>query len=338
MKAFDAYIAEYRRGGASPDSLQIAKTKSGHFLRLWSAGMPVANINNERVTKYIETREDEGAAALTIKRELDELRRMLKVAIHRGWFHTPLERVMPLKFDPEYEPRKRWMTPTELAKLCAELGPDRGAWVSYAVAAMCRLGEMRRAMKGDVDFQAETVLVRGTKRKQKKAWKKVAITSLQEPLVRFALKHTKALPDGRLFRPWASVHRDLKSACARLSTCTACRKKRLLRPAAGCAGCKAATFPYVTTNDFRRTMGHWLKHAGLDTKLIGEQLRHASDEMAQRVYATGEESLVADLIRQRVTAVPQVVPERIRKAVPRGLAGRALALKQAGKRRNGRAA
>ena len=286
-ECFESYLADMKRREKAGDTIKIDRTKSGHFTRMWGDRMPVQNITGDRVMKFIEKREGEGAKATTIRRELDVLRRMLKLAIFRGWFNTPLERVMP-EFSPEYKPVERWAKPEELRALCRVMSPDRAAWIVYVVATGCRRADVFRAHKSDPDFEKHVCLVRGSKTPA--SWKKITLTRMQETLIKWALKHTKPLLDGRLFRPWASLSRDLHAACRR------------------------AKIPSLTPNDLRRTLGHWLRHAGLEPQLIAKQLRHTSSDMAERVYAKGEVDALGSLIRERVRAVPQIVPDRVRKS------------------------
>lgn len=276
-----------KRREKAADTIEIDRTKSGHFVRLWGEKMPLERINGDRVLKYIEKREDEDAKRTTIRRELDVLRRMLKLAIFRGWFHVPLERVMP-EYNPKYKPVERWATEKEVRALCRVMSPDRAAWVVYVIATGCRRSDAFRAHKSDPDFKRHTCLVRGSKTPA--AWKKITLTRMQEVLLKWALEHVKPLPDGRLFRPWASLSRDLHAAC------------------------KRAEIPPLTPNDLRRTLGYWLRHAGLDPQLISKQLRHTTSAMAEKVYAKGEVDPLGELIRSRARAVPQIVPDRVRKS------------------------
>ena len=69
-------LADYKINGKR--SLDRAKLAVGHLERVFK-GMKVVNIDTARITRYIEMRQEEGAANATINRELSLLKRMFSL-------------------------------------------------------------------------------------------------------------------------------------------------------------------------------------------------------------------------------------------------------------------
>lgn len=278
-QAFDDFVLELKRRDRSLATIQIATRKAGHFVRLWGRDFPLDDVSGRLVAQYIRVREGEPGRhekkvrPLTIRRELDVLRGALKLAEHHGRFHRSIATVMPLEYAPRYEPRRRWLSELEAKKLLAVLSVKRRVWVALAIGAGARRSEVTRIRREHVDTKKRIVHVPGTKTTVARA--DVPITSWQAPWIAIAMKHGRA--KGPLASKWPMVSRDLKAACMR----------------AGIAEC--------TPNDLRRTLGYWLRHAGVSPHLIGRVLRHKDSTMAELVYATGDlANLQALLVRQIV--------------------------------------
>ena len=275
-EALEAFILELGRRGRSEATIEIAKRKSAHFKLQWGATMPLEDVDGRLVADYIRTREGHGGRhgkrvqPLTIRRELDVLRGALKLAVHHGRFARPIETVMPIEYSPRYEPRRRWLRTNELQKLLAKLTMRRRVWIALAIGAGARRSEVTRIERKHVDIKRGIVKVEGTKTKG--AFDDVPITELQRPWLEFALEHGRKR--GPLAHRWPMVSRDLDAACAH------------------------AKIERVTTNDFRRTLGHWLRHAGVPPHLIGRVLRHRDSTMAELVYATGDVHEVKRLLAE----------------------------------------
>lgn len=285
--ALDAFLAELHRRGRSLATQEIAKRKAGHFVRLWGRELPLDRLTAQMVAEYIRTREGEkgrherSVQPLTIRRELDVLRGALKLAYHHGRLRTDPARILPLEYAPRYTPRRRWLTEDELRRVVAVLEPKRRAWVALAVGAGCRRGEVTRVLREHVDLARGVVTVLGTKTTGSRA--EVPITRLQEPWIQMALDLGRKA--GQLVPAWPNVSRDLAAACVR----------------AGVERC--------TPNDLRRTLGHWLRHAGVEPHLIGRVLRHRDSTMAELVYAEGAIGYVQELLAVRLAVRQPVQPE-----------------------------
>ncbi|HEY1956008.1 MAG TPA: tyrosine-type recombinase/integrase [Polyangiaceae bacterium] len=318
--AFDAYIASQRRRGRPESTIEICEDKAGHFRRLWSANRPLRTIDAALVAKYIETREREGAAPRTIARELVVLRGALKLAIHLGTFTTPLERVMPIDFAPKYKPRERWLTQEHALAMFEALPEERRGWFAFALATGARRSEVERARIEDIDDAL--VYIRGTKTAASAG--SVSIVSLQAPWLERARTHAER--EGTAFPHWSNVLRGLDHARLRLETCPKCRAgkgpncigpngNKLFRgtPDPECRACEAMPkIGKISPNDLRRSLGMWLRNAGVEPHLIGKVLRHVNSRMAELVYARGSQGAIGTLIETQIRAhaVPQNVPQR----------------------------
>ena len=299
-EAVDSYVAEQRRRGRSDATIEIDEIKGGHFVRVWGRGMPLHLITAALVAQYMTQRETEGAHPRTVQRELIILRGTLKLAIHHGRFNLPLERVMPLGFAPRYVPRSRWLTEADAHRLLAEVHLSRRGWVAFALATGARKSEIVKATLEDIG--EDEVLIRGTKTRA--SLDTVPITSLQRPWLELAKKYARKT--GPAFGVWTNVLRALRRAALRLSTCPSCRGKGRAAPSADCLGCRRTpTFASCTPNDLRRTLGHWLRDAGVEPHLIAKVLRHVDSRMAEMVYAKGSKAGLRTLLEAQLSVRAQ---------------------------------
>ncbi|MBK6533732.1 MAG: hypothetical protein IPF99_30345 [Deltaproteobacteria bacterium] len=82
---------------------------------------------------------DRGGSEGIIHKELVTLRAALKLARRAGLWNVDPAALLPVAFAPEYKPRSRCLTRRELARLLAELSPDRAARVAFMVATSAEL-------------------------------------------------------------------------------------------------------------------------------------------------------------------------------------------------------
>ena len=205
---------EVRAGRRSPDTTSFHRSKAGHLVRVFEVGkdgaqvpFPLASLRANDVDRYISVRRGEGVADTTVAKELVVLRKSLRLAIRAGAWRGRVEEVIPVAFSPGYEPRKRALPAGELAKLLAELLPDRAARVAFIVATSACWRETELARREDVGEGLATVLLRGTKRKTR--FRTVPIVSpAQRSLLEHALEHAGGT-EGALFTAWRNVRRDL---------------------------------------------------------------------------------------------------------------------------------
>ena len=101
---------------------------------------PLPRLVPREVDRYVSQRRAEGASDSTIHKELVTLRAALKLARRAGiWIGDPAA-LIPVAFAPDYKPRSRFLTRSELARLFAELSPDRAARVAFMVATAAEWG------------------------------------------------------------------------------------------------------------------------------------------------------------------------------------------------------
>jgi len=319
-EAVNAYLAEQKRRGRADATREIDDTKARHLARIIGAHRPLRTIRDASVAaEYIEKRESEGAARGTIARELVVLSGILKLAIHRGKFGVPLERVMPIDYARKYVPRTRRLS-IEVAKaMYYELPEERRGWFAFAIATGARKSEVERARLEDIGERA--VDIHGTKTERSAA--ATTITSIQRWWLEQAKK--RAAREGPAFGKWTNVLRGLDHARLALETCPDCRAGNgphcvgpkgnvLLRrkPDPKCPRCAAMPkIGKISPNDLRRSLGFWLRDAGVDPHLIGPAiLRHVDSRMAELVYARGTPKGLADLIESQIRR-GRVVPRRV---------------------------
>lgn len=119
-----AETGDNRARPPAPETFAMYDTHFGHFLRIWGREAVMGDIDAPAVDHYIATRRAERigkrregvedkrkrVSARTVDKELGTLRQILKLGLRRGWYHLPIERVLPDSAGGEYEPLKRHLT------------------------------------------------------------------------------------------------------------------------------------------------------------------------------------------------------------------------------------
>jgi integrase/recombinase XerD len=280
-------------------TVQMYVDKASHVARVLGAETALAEIGAAEVDRFIDTRLAEGAARSTIGKELTALRAALKIAKRRGEFDKDVTDVMPIGWSNDYTPRKTFLTPEQVGALFDQLAIDhstraridgvqqrlrlhRVAHVAFILATGVRWEESVRAERQDVDTDAWSVAVRGTKTDLSEAT--ISVSPLGRALLRLALDNAPGGRTGRLFAPWASVRRDLAIACDR------------------------AKIPRVTPNDLRRTCASWFVQRGGSLFAASKILRHADTRMVSKVYAQLAGSDLRATLEREVGTTPIAVP------------------------------
>jgi integrase len=267
--ALERLIIDRRGKGRAEGTLSMYRAKAGHVVRVLGGDTALAGVTAREIDRFVDVRLAEGACRNTVKKELTTIRGMLKVAKRRGEFPSDIGAVMPDGFESGYQPKKRFLSGPEAQALLAELTPDRAARVAFILATGARWGETDRALRHDIQTDAERVLLRGTKTEL--AARTVPIVGAGHDLLAHVLSHAEG-EAGLLFRPWGNSRRDLAQACER------------------------AGIPAVSPNDLRRTFGTWLRLHGVAPHFIGVAMGHADSRMVERVYGRmPEENLRATL-------------------------------------------
>jgi integrase len=277
-----APTAANRSKPPSAATFEMYRSHLAHFLRLFGAESPVSGIDAAAVDRYIAARRSEpiGKApefgqpdrrrrvrATTVDKELGTLRQILRLGLRRGWYATPLERVLPEKAGGVYVPLSRALTLEQLPRLLEQLPEGRAATCAYIVALAADWCAVERAERFDCGDEAHAsllVLVRGTK--NSKRWAEVPVVYPFGPYLERA--RAWLVEHGR-FPTWG------KQRCRDLAI--ACRRAGLSR---------------ITPRDLRRSHGQILAELGTPPYLIGEMLRHADSRQAERTYGQRTRSTV----------------------------------------------
>jgi integrase len=260
-RALERLVDDRRARGKADGTIDMYAVKGRQLVRVMG-NVGLDTIDANAVDAYIARRlkgEELWPAVerTTVHKELTTLRAALKLAIRRGEYPHALERVMPIGFSPEYEPREGYVrTPKDLQLLLDALPSHRRGLVAFIVATGARISEALRARRADIDLERGTVRMRGTKTKGSKAV--IPVASFLRPLLEYALVH--GADNGPLYQAWGNMGRDLPAACA------------------------AAGLERLTANDLRRTTATWLRQGGVAPHLIAGVLRHRDSRMVERVY------------------------------------------------------
>jgi integrase len=261
-------LAELRRRGRAPGTIDKVRKKMGHFLRLWGKDCRLHTIDARRVNAYIDARMlDAGAARdsslsrTTIRDELAALRQTLKLAKRLGVYAYPLEDVLPDRFEANVRPRTDFVPYDKLHLLFGQLPEHRRAHILFFCVTGGRCADSFRARREDFDVSGDEwrITVRGSKTRL--SWRTIPVPDfLRWPV---ALLLVLAPGEDRLFSPWSegSMNRDIKAACRR----------------AGLAP--------VSTNGLRRTFGHALRSHGYSLDVISKLFGHSTEKLARDVYA-----------------------------------------------------
>lgn len=281
------YLQELRVSGVSKTTMAIAEQKCGHFVRLWRRGhVPMTKIRKPLVNEYIEQRLREGVVRYTVKRELQHLGRLLKVAYANAKLEVQPERILPPLFRAGFRRVKRAPSLDEMRALVGQLGEHRAAHLLFMAATGCRKKESFLAQRSDVDWAGGLVQLRGTKTAAARG--AVPITPITAPFLRWAVDHAPGR--ARLFNPWGNIWRDVSAACVR------------------------AGIEHLSCNDLRRAFGSWHREAlmavgGSDrsaAELVSKLLRHTTDKLAQTTYADLDAPKIGRVISKLLGTVPDL--------------------------------
>lgn len=277
--AFNKHAAtgENRSKPPSAATFEMYASHFGHLVRILGGDTALDAVDSSAVDDYIATRRGEhvgkrpkegpdtrrNVTANTVDKELGTLRQILRLGLRRGWYHLPLERVLPATSGARYVPLTRYLTTEQVRALLAALTPGRAATLAYVFAFGADWCAVERAEADDLGGAALCnllVLIRGTK--NAKRWDEVPLVA---PFHEFAELAREWLAAHGSFPKWGKQRmRDMGTACRR------------------------AGVPRVTPRDLRRSHGKALAAAGVSPHLIGRMLRHTDSRMAERTYAVPE--------------------------------------------------
>ena len=253
----------------------------------------LGDLTRDVVLAYVRHRKAAGAADGTIHKELVVLRRALAEARNRGLWNGEPRAVVP-SIKVRYEPRKRWLTPRDAARLIDQFKqPERKMWIALAALAGLRLSEVEATRWEHVNLSTKKLDVHGTKTTSSQ--RIVPIQPDLERMLRAAAKRKRPRPEDRLVPKWPNVRRDLAAAIERINKAdaTAAAKRNRKPPMALRA---------VSPNDLRRTYASWLKQQGIDSMVVAKLLGHTSSRMVEFVYG----QLADETFEAAVAALPRL--------------------------------
>jgi integrase len=263
-------IAVKESDGSSKSTVEVYRTKLGHWLRL-APGAMLADITPDFVDAFVAQRRTEEVTDHTISKEVTHLCTVLKAAKRAGCYPLAIETLRPPGLHAGYKPRKRALTREEVVALMAELKPELAALVAICVSLGCRLSEAYRLQPTDVG--AASVHIRGTKTDE--ADRRVPILSVFRSLLSAGAAQ---LPLGR--EP-NNLRRDLARACQR------------------------AEIAVCTPNDLRRTHATLLAEAGVDRDVTRRLLGHTTTRLVDTVYGQPTTEALGALAEAKLlTAAP----------------------------------
>jgi integrase len=277
--ALEEFAAAQGEKGRSAASIKRTGISGSHLVRVLG-DVPVASIAATDVDRYVGMRHREGASRLTVARELQALRGTLKIMRRRGSLVRSVDEIMPTDFAVDYKPLDRHLTFEQIGRLRRELQPERAAVVGFITATAADWRSVELAQPGDVDLQAATVLVRGTK--NPKRWRTLPVLPKFRPWLVAAVEH---MP----FAPWGNVNRDIRAACVR------------------------AELPEVTPRDLRRSHAKILRGLGVEPSLVASMLGHKDSRMVERVYGRLAPEELGRLVVAQAKTGTKTVQRRHRK-------------------------
>lgn len=251
-------VAVKERG--NPETATMYRIKIGHVVRIFGATAKMADVTPVNVDRFVAIRQGEGAVNNTIGKELTAISQMCKLAKRAGAYAGDVSALRPVGFKLNYTPRSGTISQEDAPKLFGALPLPRAALAALAVAVGGRRGEVQRIRPEDIDVDAWTVHIPGTK--TKKSERTIPVTlPVQRALLRFALE------TGTLPVKWPRMSKDIPELCAKLG------------------------IPRVTPNDLRRSFATWGIEAGISREDTAKLMGHGSTAMVFQVY--GRESAEA---------------------------------------------
>ena len=264
------FLTQIKKAKTKSDAtIGFYECKVGHVVRLLGTRR-LSKLDAGDVERFTDQRLEETASRNTIHKELVALRQILKSAALARELPRDPRSIIPA-WSAEYMPKSDHRTLDEVLATIAHLEPARGARIAWLMASGGRRKEAELAERDDlVDG---LLLIRGTKTPG--SWRRVRIVSALKPFMDYALEHGEN--SGRLFKPWASLRRDLHAACAR-------------------AGVRA-----FGPNEIRHSFATFFAKRNVPLHLLAKMLGHGSTLMLEKVYANLDAEDVGMLVEARLS-------------------------------------
>jgi integrase len=257
-----AKALDVRSGEGSQSTVDMYQEKAVSWVKYLGNGFLLSALTPGHVDGFIKSRLLDDISRHTVHKELVTLRLALKHAKRAGWWEGDIQSLLPVNFGQGYEPRRTWLTETQVDSLIRAYAEetDHAARVALLVACGARWGESERVLRSDISPDWSRIRLRGTKTEMAARVVPVVLHAHRR-LLAFAAEQGQGV-DGRLFLPWSHVQQSLGWACKR----------------AGFGDLR------VTPNDLRRTYGNWLRAAGIPSDLVAPSMGHVDSTMVERVY------------------------------------------------------
>lgn len=296
---------EGRARRRAPATLAAYRQMAGHLTRVLETDgtgqdtqRPIAAFGRDDVRRYVRQRREEGAADLTVARELVPLRGALRLAAEERAWRGDLRAVFAGGVAPRARPRVRWPSRDSCERFTRELESGYVARIAFAIATSSTWRSVDYARKDDILEGGMVVRVRTTRRATRH--RLVPIESAeQRELLRIALEGM-ARRGEMLFAPWPDARRDLWAACMR-----------------------AGTAPY-SPNDLGRALGGWMWGDGVPASVIARRMGLADARTVEWIYGPDRPTSPAPRVpAARPAADGRRAPApRARKAMPSAKGGR----------------
>lgn len=266
--AFKEFIAHKKTKSRAPGTMRMYDTHIGHIAEILGKDTPIASVDASEIDRYVNTRHAEGAAETTIFKEMTTLRGALKIMRRHRKYPYALDEVMP-ELKGASTPGERFLTMPQVDKLLAKLAdkPHRRAVCAFIFCTGADLHSVELAIRPDVRFAKNEILVRGTKNAHRRR---------EIPIIEQFRKYVEMAHPYMPFRKWGNIRRDMAAAC------------------------KAAQVPTATPRDLRRSFATALRGMGLEPHLIGKLLGHADSRMVEKVYGKLTPAALGSLVSERL--------------------------------------
>jgi integrase len=306
--ALDAYFADYvRRGGKAPDPtrhmiersirpqighLRLAQLKPAH-IRKWlqalaASGRAVRPRKGKAPRRHAAPTEPDAIRArqATVNRIFNQLRAALNYVYRDGLIASDTAWRQVRSFQKVDEPRIRFLTATEAAKLVNHCPLELRRLVRAALLTGARFGELARLRVGDLNSDIGQLYIAPGKSGRPRH------LPLNTEGLRFFrdLVRNRATSDFMLTRdggqPWhdKGYRRMLQAACH-----------------------DASITPAITLHELRHTFASLLAQAGCDLLTISKLLGHADTRVTSRHYA----HLCDATLANAVARLPEFAKDRV---------------------------
>lgn len=264
--ATEMHLAEKVRAKLSKNTLKNYRSLGRKVCAFFGAGTLLDDLTVEDIEAYIDLAR-ETRKPYCVQIECNYFGSVLNWSADRKRTGKRAADLIPKSAWGHYEPRRRFLTPSEIGTLLAHCPPDWADCVMGWTYTGARLMELFSILPTDVDLRGQTIRIRGTKSDA---------SSRTVPIAPPLLPTVEALVDGSVSpsEPLWDFPRGERGGVH--PTALQGRFQRLV----GRAG-----LDDLRIHDLRRTCGSLLASEGVSLHVIREVLGHRSILTTQRIYA-----------------------------------------------------